>query len=131
MCSPRPVPQRSPHPRYLYRPAREKAGDGPPVDTHTGRRRTDRHSQPQHQDLPATTAIYKATLEQSRFRRLVRNVCTLARRILAKRLRMLISEKLNDEGGKLEKNLIMDTVCIVWNCLQSRNGSSLSLSEGG
>lgn len=32
--------------------------------------------------------------------------------------------------GENWKNLIMDIVCIVWNCLQSRNGSSLSLSLG-
>lgn len=40
---------------------------------------------------------------------------------------MLSSTKLNEEGGNW-KNLIMDIVCIVWNCLQSHNCSSLSIS---
>lgn len=50
---------------YLYRGNKEKQA-GPPLWTERGRVPGDRHSQPQHPDLSATTTIQAATPEWSR-----------------------------------------------------------------
>lgn len=83
-------PTALPHPLPLPSSNRKQATVWPPVDT----QRRDRHSQPQHANLPATTAIYTATLEQSAFQFLVWKTNL--------QLKMLIAAKLN-ENGKIGK----------------------------
>lgn len=88
-CLTPPCPPALPHPvTFNVRP--QEASYGPPW-THW-------QSQPQHADLPATTAIYTATLEQSRFQHLVHNV-HLAVTNLQQQPEVLTSSKLNEKGG--------------------------------
>lgn len=78
-----------------------KQATAPPW-TRRGWLRRHGHSQPQHPDLPATTAIYTATLERSGLQHLAWNVHTYKTNS-HHRLKMLISANLNEKGeiGKI------------------------------
>lgn len=75
-----------------------------PLWAHRGRLRKDRQSQPQHADRAATTAIYTATLEQTRFQPIVWNVY-IYKTNLHQWPKTLISTNLN-EREKIGKNLL-------------------------
>lgn len=112
MHRPLPVPLHSTT-RYLCHPETE-INLWPPPLTCRGCLQREKQRQPQHANLPATTAIYKATLEQSRFQRLIWNVHT-DKTNLCYWLKRLICANVNEmrvNWGKKNNNIGNCVYCV-------------------